>query len=143
LRACAENPVAASLMGVPVSRMTLFAFAAGAALGAIGGEVLGPITSIEFDTGRFFTNSGFIAFALGGMGSFFGAVVGGVGLGLVQQLTAGYISSLFSNTLTLVLLLAVLIWRPGGLLGGGVRREDVREFIGASALPAYRLTGRA
>jgi branched-chain amino acid transport system permease protein len=144
LRACAENPLAASLMGVHVSRMTLFSFAVGAAIGAIGGEVLGPITSIEFDTGRFFTNSGFIAFALGGMGSFFGAIVGGLGLGLVQQLTAGYVSSLFSNTLTLVLLLAVLIWRPGGILGSsGARREDVREFIAHSAGPAVRIKGSA
>src|SRR2546426_10980055 len=77
------------------------------------------------------------------MGSFVGAVVGGLGLGLMQQLTAGYISSLFSNTLTLVLLLAVLIWRPGGILGGsGARREDVREFIVHRALPATRLKGR-
>lgn len=141
LRACAENPMAAGLMGVQVSRMTLFAFAAGAAIGAIGGEVLGPVTSIEFDTGRFFTNLGFVAFALGGMGSFFGAIAGGLGLGLVQQLTAGYVSSLFSNTLTLVLLLAVLIWRPGGLLGSGSpRREDVREAApqpaGTMARPA-------
>jgi len=144
LRACAENPLAASLMGVQVPRMTLFSFAVGAAIGAIGGEVLGPITSIEFDTGRFFTNSGFIAFALGGMGSFFGAIVGGLGLGRVQQLTAGYISSLFSNTLTLVLLLAVLIWRPGGILGSsGARREDAREFIAHSAAPAVRVRGPA
>jgi ABC-type branched-subunit amino acid transport system permease subunit len=144
LRACAENPLAASLMGVHVSRMTLFSFAVGAAIGAIGGEVLGPITSIEFDTGRFFTNSGFIAFALGGMGSFFGAIVGGLGLGLVQQLTAGYVSSLFSNTLTLVLLLAVLIWRPGGILGSsGARREDVREFIAHSTGSAVRIKGPA
>jgi len=142
LRACAENPLAASLMGVHVSRMTLFSFAVGAAIGAIGGEVLGPITSIEFDTGRFFTNSGFVAFALGGMGSFFGAIVGGLGLGLVQQLTAGYVSSLFSNTLTLVLLLAVLIWRPGGILGSGTtRREDVREFAAHRALSVVRLKG--
>jgi len=144
LRACAENPLAASLMGVHVSRMTLFSFAAGAAIGALGGEVLGPITSIEFDTGRFFTNSGFIAFALGGMGSFFGAITGGLGLGIVQQLTAGYISSLFSNSLTLVLLLAVLVWRPGGLLGSGTaRREDVREFTAHSLGTVARLKGPA
>ena len=142
LRACAENPTAAGLMGVHVSRMTLFAFAAGAAIGAIGGEVLGPVTSIEFDTGRFFTNLGFVAFALGGMGSFFGAIAGGLGLGLVQQLTAGYISSLFSNSLTLVLLLAVLIWRPGGLLGAGMpRREDVREAGAQPAGGSIRLSG--
>ena len=142
LRACAENPTAAGLMGIQVSRMTLFAFAAGAAIGAIGGEVLGPVTSIEFDTGRFFTNLGFVAFALGGMGSFFGAIAGGLGLGLVQQLTAGYVSSLFSNTLTLVLLLAVLIWRPGGLLGSGSpRREDVREAAPQPAGTMARLAG--
>jgi branched-chain amino acid transport system permease protein len=144
LRACAENPQAASLMGIQVSRMTLFAFAAGAALGAIGGEVLGPITSIEFDTGRFFTNFGFIAFALGGMGSFFGAIVGGLGLGLVQQFAAGYISSLFSNTFTLVLLLVVLIWRPGGILGAvTARREDVREAAPFVAGAVVRLGGPA
>jgi len=144
LRACAENPAAASLMGVHVSRMTFFAFAAGAAIGAIGGEVLGPITSIEFDTGRFFTNAGFIAFTLGGMGSFLGAIVGGLGVGLVQQLTAGYISSLFSNTFTLVFLLAVLIWRPGGILGSGApRREDVREVPVRSCGGTVRLTGRS
>ena len=144
LRACAENPLASSLMGIHVPRMTLFAFAVGAALGAVGGEVLGPITSIEFDTGRFFTNFGFIAFAVGGMGSFFGAIIGGLGLGVVQQLTAGYISSLFSNTFTLVLLLAVLIWRPGGLLGGAVaRREDVREFIARDVGAVVRLKGPA
>lgn len=142
LRACAENPMAASLMGVNVPRMTFFAFAIGAAIGAIGGEVLGPITSIQFDAGRFFTNSGFMAFALGGMGSFFGAIVGGLGVGLVQQLTAGYVSSLFSNTLTLVLLLTVLIWRPGGILGSGApRREDVREFTVHPVSGVVRLRG--
>ncbi|HEV2282498.1 MAG TPA: ABC transporter permease [bacterium] len=142
LRASAENPLAAGLMGVHVPRMTLFAFAAGAAIGAIGGEVLGPVTSIEFDTGRFFTNLGFVAFALGGMGSFFGAIAGGLGLGLAQQLTAGYVSSLFSNTLTLVLLLAVLIWRPGGLLGAGSpRREDVREAVPLPGGARSRLGG--
>lgn len=144
LRACAENPVAASLMGVQVSGMTLFAFAVGAAIGAIGGEVLGPVTSIAFDTGRFFTNLGFVAFALGGMGSFFGAIAGGLGLGVVQQLTAGYVSSLFSNTLTLALLLAVLVWRPGGLLGAGTpRREDARETAAPPAGAGVRLSGPA
>jgi branched-chain amino acid transport system permease protein len=128
LRACAETPAAASLMGIDVPRMMLLSFALAGAIGAVGGQVLGPITSMQFDSGTTFTNFGFIAVALGGMGSFFGAIAGGFLLGVVQQFAAGYVSSLFSNTVALLILLAVLIWRPNGILGGlRGRREDVRE----------------
>ncbi|MHB8631895.1 MAG: branched-chain amino acid ABC transporter permease, partial [Candidatus Limnocylindria bacterium] len=92
LRACGENPLAAALMGIDVPRLTLLSYAAAAGLGALGGAAVGPLVALQFDTGRYFTNAGFIAVALGGMGSFFGAVVGGIALGLVEQLSAGYIS---------------------------------------------------
>src|SRR5579875_557012 len=116
LRACAENRVAARLMGIDVPRMTLLSFA------------VAPITSLEFDTGGFFTNFGFIAVAIGGLNSFLGSVAGGVFLGVAEQLAAGYVSSLFANALALGLLLVVLLWRPNGLFGGGApRRTDVRD----------------
>ena len=99
LRACAENPLAARLMGIDVPRMTLLSFAMAAMIGAIGGIVVAPITSLQFDSGQFFTIFGFIAVAIGGMGSFIGAVVGGLVLGVAEQLAAGYVSSLFSNGL--------------------------------------------
>lgn len=136
LRACAENPAAAALMGIDVQRMTVISYAMAATIGAISGMVIGPVVSLEFDGGSFFTTSGFISVALGGFGSFIGALVGGLGLGLIEQLAAGYVSSLFSNTLALFLLLIVLIWRPNGLLGGvGLRRRiDVRE----AQIHAYR-----
>lgn len=127
LRACAENPQAAVLMGIGVPGMMLFSFTLAAALGALGGIVIAPATSLQFDTGRLFTVSGFIAVAIGGIGSLPGAVAGGLLLGVAQQLATAYVSSLFSSALALGLLLLVLVVRPGGLLGAGVpRREDVR-----------------
>lgn len=127
LIACAENPMAARFMGVDVARLTLFSFGLAAAIGAIGGAAVAPIMSLQFDAGSFFTNAGFIAVALGGMASLPGAIVGGLFLGVAEQLAAGYVSSLFANGLALVLLLATLLWRPQGFFVSSRRRQDVRE----------------
>ena len=128
LIACAENPMAARLMGIDVQRLTLASFGLAALIGALGGIATAPIISLQFDTGRFFTNAGFIAVAIGGMSSFTGAVAGGLFLGVAEQLAAGYVSSLFSNALALGLLLATLLLRPQGLfMPGRARRSDVRE----------------
>ena len=127
-RACAENPLAASLMGIGVARMQWLSFVLAATIGALGGVVIGPITSFQFDTGRMYTIFGFIAAVIGGIGSPLGAVAGGLVLGVATQLGAAYVSSLFSNALALILLLAVLLWRPAGLFAAGpARRQDVRE----------------
>ncbi|HUZ74393.1 MAG TPA: ABC transporter permease [Stellaceae bacterium] len=127
LRACAENRLAGRLMGIDVPRMTLLSFVMAALLGGITGIVVAPITSLEFDSGGFFTNFGFIAVAIGGMGSFAGVIMGGLLLGVAEQLAAGYVSSLFANGLALALLLAVLLWRPNGLFSTARRRQDVRD----------------
>jgi branched-chain amino acid transport system permease protein len=141
LRACAENATAAQLMGIDVRGMMLASIALAAGIGAFSGILIAPITSLQFDTGSFFTNYGFIAVAIGGMGSFVGAVVGGLALGVVSQLAAAYVSSLFANTLALAVLLAVLMWRPTGLFSSGpARRVDVREQPRAHRA-LVRLTG--
>jgi branched-chain amino acid transport system permease protein len=128
LRACAENPAAARLMGIDVPRMTLFAFTLAAFIAAIGGIAVAPILSFQFDTGRFFTISGFSAVAIGGLGSFVGAAAGGELLGVAEQLAAGYISSLFANGIALGLLIVTLLVRPTGLFAARrSRREDVRD----------------
>jgi len=135
LRACSENPAAAALMGIDVPRMTVLSFSVAAAIGCVSGMVIGPVVSLEFDGGGFFTSSGFISVAIGGFGSFVGALIGGLSLGTIEQLAAGYVSSLFSTTLALGLLLVVLIWKPTGLLGSGSqRRVDVRD----ASVHAYR-----
>ncbi len=128
LRACAENPMAARLVGVSVPRMTLLSFGLAAAMGAVAGVVVAPTTSLQFDTGRLFTISAFIAVVIGGLGSFSGAIVGSLLLGVISQLATAYVSSLFSNAITLSLLLVVLVFRPDGLIRAAVaRRQDVRE----------------
>jgi len=126
LRACAENPSAATLMGIDVTRVRVFSYALAAVLGALAGIAIGPIVSLQFDGGRFFTVYGFISVSIGGLGTFAGALLGGLGLGLIQQLGAAYVSSIFATTLAIVILIVVLVWRPHGLFGRGARREDVR-----------------
>ncbi len=128
LRACAENPVAARLVGVDVPRMQLFSFALAGAIGAAAGVVVAPAISLQFDTGRLLTVAGFSAVAIGGIASFPGAIVGGLVLGLAGQFATAYVSSLFSSALSLTLLLVVLIVRPSGLIRGAPsRRQDVRD----------------
>lgn len=128
LRACAENRLAARLMGIDVPRMTLLSFALAALIAGLAGIAIAPITSLEFDTGGFFTNFGFISVAIGGLGAFAGSVFGGLLLGVSEQLAAGYVSSLFANGLALALLLVMLLWRPNGLFSAGpARRQDVRD----------------
>jgi branched-chain amino acid transport system permease protein len=140
LRACSENPAAAALMGINVRRMTIISYAVAAGIGGIAGMVIGPIVSLQFDGGGIFTTSGFIAVTIGGVASFFGAVVGGLGLGLIEQGAAGYISSLFSTTIALLLLLVMLILRPTGIIAGRIRRrEDVREVAHNQSLVSTRL----
>lgn len=128
LRACAENPAAASLMGIDVKRMTLLSFGLATLIAAVAGVVVAPTTSLQFDTGHLFTNFGFIAAVIGGMASFPGAIVGGLLLGVVTALATAYLSSLFANAIALIILLAVLVLRPAGLIQSRVsRRTDVRE----------------
>src|SRR5258708_24890513 len=128
LAACAENALAARLVGIDVRRLTLLSFALTALIGGWGGIAVGPIMSLQFDSGRFFTNAGFIGVGLGGMSWFPGGVAGGLFLGVAEQLAAGSVSSLFANALALGLLLLVLLWRPQGLFSPRIaRRHDVRE----------------
>ncbi len=142
LRACSENPAAARLMGIDVPRMTLFSFTLAACIAALGGIAVAPILSFQFDTGRFFTISGFSAVAIGGLGSFVGAVAGGLLLGVGEQLAAGYISSLFANGIALGFLIVTLFVRPAGLFTARrSRREDVRDEHRIYH-PVVRLKGR-
>ena len=141
LQSCAENPTAAALMGIDGPAMATATFGLAGAIGAIGGIVLAPTLSLQFDSGNLFTLMGFIAVAIGGVGSFVGAVVGGLALGVLKQVAAAYVSSLFSDAVTLLLLLAILIFKPSGLFALGFpRRSDVRDHLPIQP-PIIRLQG--
>ncbi len=127
LRACAVNPSASSLVGINVKHMVLVSFALSAAIGALGGIVITPISLMEYDRGAMLAVKGFSACVLGGIGSFPGAVTGGLLIGLIESLGAGLVSSGYKDVFALLLLLLVLFVRPSGLLGN-VEVSKIRKF---------------
>jgi branched-chain amino acid transport system permease protein len=127
LRACAVNPNASSLVGINVKQMVLVSFALSAAIGALGGIVITPISLMEYDRGAMLAVKGFSACVLGGMGSFPGAVIGGLFIGLIESLGAGLVSSGYKDVFALLVLLVVLFARPSGLFGN-IEVSKIKKF---------------
>ncbi len=121
LRACAQNREAAALLGIPVMRMLALSFALSAGLGAIAGILITPTQYTAFNVGEAFGISGFIAAIMGGFGNAFGALIGGVLLGVVQALAIVLFGAAFKNVIALSMMLVVLVCFPNGLLKGFVR----------------------
>lgn len=115
--ATAANRIAARLVGIPVRRIVALSFALSAAIGAIAGILVTPITLTSYDVGTLLALKGFAAAMLGGMGSALGAVVGGVLLGLAESFGAGLISSKYKDAIAFLIILATLFVRPQGLFG--------------------------
>ncbi len=117
MSACAGNRLAASLVGINVSKMVLLSFALSATLGALAGAAITPITLMEYDRGPLLALKGFCAAVLGGLGFGTGAVVAGFIIGIIESFSAGYISSGFKDAIALVILILVLFVKPSGLFG--------------------------
>jgi len=117
MRAVAANEQAAKVVGLNVGRVKAMSFALAGALGGLAGCLVTPITTLAYDVGVLLGLKGFAAAILGGFGSFPGAVVGGIMLGLLESLGAGYLSSAYKDVVAFVVLLLVLFVRPRGLLG--------------------------
>jgi branched-chain amino acid transport system permease protein len=125
MRALSMNIDAARLMGIDVNRTIRATFAIGSALAAAGGILFGldqiTITPLM---GMVTGLKAFVAAVLGGIGNIPGAVLGGLCIGLAEQLTAGYLSPDYRDAITFVILIAILVLKPEGLLGV-VRQEKV------------------
>jgi branched-chain amino acid transport system permease protein len=117
MSACSFNPIAASLMGINVRKMTLLSFALSAALGSVAGIVITPITLMEYDRGIMLAVKGFCAAILGGLGLGYGAVAGGFIIGILESLTAGLVHSGFKDAIALLILLFILCFKPSGIFG--------------------------
>jgi branched-chain amino acid transport system permease protein len=115
--ATSYDGLAARLVGVNVRRVLTLSFILSAVIGAVGGVLITPISTVSFDTGIMLGLKGFVAATLGGLGSGPGAVLGGLFLGLIEALTAGYISSSYKDAVPFVLVFIVLVLRPQGMLG--------------------------
>ncbi len=106
-------------MGISPSRMSLLAFSLAAAIGAMGGIVMAPITRPTYDMGLVLGLKGFVAAIMGGLVSLPGAVVGGLLLGVVENIGAGVTSSGYKDIIAFVLLVFILLFSPRGIFGGG------------------------
>ncbi|HEX9182820.1 MAG TPA: branched-chain amino acid ABC transporter permease [Burkholderiales bacterium] len=115
--AVSHNRLAAQLMGISVRRVLLVSFGLSAALGALAGVLIAPISFTTWDVGVMLGLKGFAAAILGGMGSGPGAIVGGLALGLIESLGAGYLSSAYKDVFAFIIILAALIFLPDGLAG--------------------------
>ncbi len=121
MRACMQNREAARLMGIDTARVVMVSFGLAAALGALAGVAVTPLTSTRFDIGAGIAVKGFAAAILGGLGNPLAAVAGGVFLGLIEQAVIPF-SSALKDVVALAVLLAVLFIRPHGLFSRA-RRE--------------------
>ena len=119
MRACAINPHAAQLCGIDLSKMISWSFGLAAAIGAIAGIVLAPITMAQYNVGMMLGLKGFCAAILGGLGNALGGILGGLILGVLEALGAGLISSQYKDAIAFIVLIAVLLIRPSGILGRG------------------------
>ena len=124
IRAVAESPRAARILGVDVDRAIAMAFFLSSALGGAAGVLFGlAFNSISPDVGRSVELKGLAVIILGGMGSVPGAVVAGFALGLIEVFTVAHLGSSFRDAVSFAVLFLVLIARPHGLFGRAAARE--------------------
>lgn len=115
LRACAEQPTAARLVGISPKRATLLAFLLAGTVSGIAGVVSSPITLTSWEIGLALSLKGFVAAALAGLVSIRGAVAGGIVLGIIETLVAGYIDTGLRDAVAFIVLIVLLVVRPGGV----------------------------
>ena len=122
MRAVAQNQRAARLMGISVERVYSASWVLAGAVGAIAGVLIAPVVFLSSKMGLVAIN-GFIAAVLGGFGSMPGAVVGGMLLGVLENLAPLYLPSGIKHSVPFLLLIAILLVRPGGVVGRVARRK--------------------
>jgi branched-chain amino acid transport system permease protein len=117
MQATAQNPALARILGIPVQRMVLYTFLINAVLVAIASILISPIYLAKFTNGETLGMTAFVAAIIGGFNQVRGAILGGVLLGVLDNLSAAYLSSQYRAAFPLLILIAVILFRPQGLLG--------------------------
>lgn len=116
-RGATSTPDAAKVRGINVNAMRTAGFATAGALAGLLGPLVAPKTGVSVEIAITITIFGFVALAVGGFGSFFGCVIGGLAIGLIQAYSARYLGVEYPPVLLFGVLLAVLLLKPTGLLG--------------------------
>ncbi|HEY6103270.1 MAG TPA: branched-chain amino acid ABC transporter permease, partial [bacterium] len=123
MRAVSQNAVASQVLGIPVRQILVLTWGLASGLGAAAGILLAPVTLLDPYMMLDPFLKGFAAAVLGGIDSMPGAALGGMLLGVAEAVFAGYVSVKFKTTLAFVIIIAVLIIRPEGLLGREYKRR--------------------
>lgn len=117
VQVASQTPRGASLVGIDVPRLRNLMWGVGAAMGAVAGILIAPSTLVYPDMGGHMLIRGFAAMTLGGFGSLNGAIVGGLVLGVLENLVGGFVSSAMVEITAYLVIIVVLVARPQGLLG--------------------------
>lgn len=117
MQATAQNPQVAEILGVNVRRMVLYTFLINAALATIASVLISPVYLAKFSNGETLGLVAFIAAIVGGFNQIRGALVGGLLIGVIDNISAMYISAEYRSATPLLLLIAIILLRPQGLLG--------------------------
>jgi branched-chain amino acid transport system permease protein len=126
MRACSSNPEAAMLAGINLWNTRTLSFGLSAALGALAGCVISPLTMTQYDMGSALAIKGFAAAIVGGLGNPMGAVAGGLLVGVIEALSVMWLPAAYNDVTAFVVLLLALFVRPHGLFGSATG-EGVRE----------------
>jgi branched-chain amino acid transport system permease protein len=122
MRATAQDKEAAAMMGINVDEVDTFTFALASAIGALAGILLAPVFFVTTAIGQLIGLKAFAAAVIGGFNSILGAVIGGLFIGVLENVIAGYVSSTYKDAISFSAMIITLIIIPTGLMGG--RRGD-------------------
>jgi branched-chain amino acid transport system permease protein len=122
MQAAAQNPTVARIIGVPVERMILLTFLINAVLVALASLLITPIYLAKFSSGEVLGQAAFIAAIVGGFNQVRGAIAGGLLIGVLDNLSAAYVSTQYRAAVPLIFLIVVILFRPQGLLGRSEER---------------------
>ena len=127
MRACAANITAAKLCGINTGNMVTISFMLSAAIGALAGCVVSPITQTQYDCGSSLAIKGFTVAILGGLGNSTGAVLGGIVIGLLEAFSISVLPLAYKDAVAIAILLLILFVRPSGLMGAR-EAAGLKEF---------------
>jgi branched-chain amino acid transport system permease protein len=123
MQAVAQNTESASVLGINVPRMIFYTFAINAVLAAAAAILVTPTYLAKFDMGSSLGNKAFFAAIIGGFNNSRGALLGGVIVGVCENLAAAYISPAYKDAVALIIFMVVILFKPQGLLGKKVERK--------------------
>jgi branched-chain amino acid transport system permease protein len=127
MRACSDNRAAAALCGIRVKSMVTLSFMLSAAIGAVAGCVISPLTQTQYNSGTSLAIKGFTVAIMGGMGNSMGAVAAGLIIGIIEAFSISVLPLAYKNAVSITILLAILFFRTHGIFGSS-EAGGLKEF---------------